>query len=428
MNLLQTIRDAFSAGGQVLILRLLAMVLQFVFVGYITHNLGADVYGQFVAFLMITQLLGTIANLGTDTYLLKKIGASLGSTDFNNTAFLRQTLLLSTLSGLVIGLLGIKGIQAWNPNYLPSLSIWQYLAGVVLFACMRLITEYFRGIQLIVVSTLLGYIIAPSIALIGMWLVKMPPGEVSYVVNAWLIAMLVVLGYGHITNSLQSRQVLENPSLKLPKITEILSQSSPFLLATILVFMNEWVDKMMLNSYIPDATLAMYTVAYKLSLFVSMPLMAFNTLLASSVANSFGAAGNADHLRKQIKPILVYSLAIASLLYMLYILLGGYVLDLFGEGFSAVHVVLLILAFGNLVNVAAGPVGVVMKMTNLQNTYVKVVGFSVVLNIVLNLLLIPQFGIIGAAISSAVGLISVNLIAMRIIKRKLHISTGIIEI
>ena len=47
--------------------------------------------------------------------------------------------------------------------------------------------------------------------------------------------------------------------------------------------------------------------------------------------------------------------------------------------------------------------------------------FAAVLNLVLNLLLIPAFGIVGAAVASAISLISWNLILAVLVYRRLGI-------
>jgi len=84
------------------------------------------------------------------------------------------------------------------------------------------------------------------------------------------------------------------------------------------------------------------------------------------------------------------------------------------------------LSFGQLINVAAGPVGVVMKMTNLQTLYAKVMGVSLILNLVLNLILVPSLGVYGAAISTTIGMIVINVGAWYLCKRRLGLSTGIV--
>ena len=78
---------------------------------------------------------------------------------------------------------------------------------------------------------------------------------------------------------------------------------------------------------------------------------------------------------------------------------------------------------GQLVNVLCGSVGYILNMTENQNIFRNITIFAVVINIFLNLILIPMYGIIGAAIASAISLILWNIISSFYIYRKFNIST-----
>jgi O-antigen/teichoic acid export membrane protein len=95
-----------------------------------------------------------------------------------------------------------------------------------------------------------------------------------------------------------------------------------------------------------------------------------------------------------------------------YLLVGIFapvVLKLFGGGFASGQDALLILSLAMLVNIGTGNVTVVLLMAgksswNLYNTLV-----SLALNVGLNLLLIPRYGITGAAIAWAISILWDNL-------------------
>ena len=413
------------AGGQVLAIRLVAILLQFGFVWYISTYLGDSVYGDFVIYLMITQFVGTMANLGLDVLIVKKIGAINPIDNRYNTKLVRSMSFVGVSLSVVLTFILITLLHTFVPDYLPDLPMWTYLVGASFYGLMRLLVEFYRSIRWITLSTILAYLIAPMIAIIILWMIKAPEGALYALVVTWIIAMSFVLICAILIKWFYPWSKTES-SPKLESTKSLIFLSFPFLMTLFLVFLNGWVDKMVLRFYIESDVLGQYFVAYRLAAMVFLPLMAFNTLLAPRISEAFQNEQSSSQLRSIIWDVLRWAMLFASIGFVLFVLIGKYVLGIFSEQHVLMYPVLLILSFGQLVNVAAGPVGVVMKMTKLQTLYAKVMGASVLVNFILNIILIPRFGVYGAAIASAVGLICINIGAWWLCKQRLGVSTGVI--
>ena len=65
------------------------------------------------------------------------------------------------------------------------------------------------------------------------------------------------------------------------------------------------------------------------------------------------------------------------------------------------RVALYILVIGQVLNAAAGPVGYLLILTGHERVCASVYGWSAVLNVGLNLMLIPPLGSTGAALATA---------------------------
>jgi len=103
-------------------------------------------------------------------------------------------------------------------------------------------------------------------------------------------------------------------------------------------------------------------------------------------------------------------------------------LSLFGADFVAGYPALIILTAGMIVNAAAGPVGLLLNMTGHQRLCAKIFGTSALINVVLNALLIPQLGIVGAALATAATMILWNLWLLIMVARKLDLHPSLIRI
>ncbi len=88
----------------------------------------------------------------------------------------------------------------------------------------------------------------------------------------------------------------------------------------------------------------------------------------------------------------------------------------FDARFAAGVPAMIVLVCGQMVNVATGAVAHLLIMSGHQNRWLTLSSVSVVVNVVLNLLWIPRFGLLGAAAATAVsmvGLMSLGLAAVR---------------
>jgi len=78
---------------------------------------------------------------------------------------------------------------------------------------------------------------------------------------------------------------------------------------------------------------------------------------------------------------------------------------IFGEGFVYSVLPLQILIVGTVINGATGrPIGGTLAATGRPDLHPRVATSAAITNIIFNLILIPYFGIIGAAIATAISL------------------------
>jgi O-antigen/teichoic acid export membrane protein len=76
---------------------------------------------------------------------------------------------------------------------------------------------------------------------------------------------------------------------------------------------------------------------------------------------------------------------------------GGWILSLFGPAYAEGTLVLVLLALGLLFDAATGPSKIVMMMTGHERAYVAIFGAIMGVGFLLQIAVIPVFGIVGAA-------------------------------
>jgi O-antigen/teichoic acid export membrane protein len=99
-------------------------------------------------------------------------------------------------------------------------------------------------------------------------------------------------------------------------------------------------------------------------------------------------------------------------------------MTLYGSAFSGAYPPLLVLMGGRLVSAAFGSVGVVLITVGRENDLLAGVGVGAGVNIVLNFLLIPPFGAMGAATATAVSIVAWNVVMGALVRKRTGLTPG----
>ncbi len=130
--------------------------------------------------------------------------------------------------------------------------------------------------------------------------------------------------------------------------------------------------------------------------------------------------------REKLREVYSMALHLASIMvipaYLLISLNAADILNLLGPGFAAGSTALAIRAGGAAVKVAFSGAGLLLLTTNRQRFETGNAAVIVILNIILNLLLVPRFGIVGAASATVISLTCLS--ALRVIEVRLTLGLG----
>jgi O-antigen/teichoic acid export membrane protein len=182
------------------------------------------------------------------------------------------------------------------------------------------------------------------------------------------------------------------------------------------------VDIILLSKFTDFKMVAFYSVALKLTAMISLVLASVNTVQAPKIAELFSLE-NYEKLdlliRQSTRLILVITLPGIILL----LFLSNFILSFFGQDYVIAQTALLILLVGQCVNALCGSVGVYMNMTGRQNVLQKILLLAFIVNLILNWILIPLYGINGAAIATSFSMILWKVITVVYIYKKDKIKT-----
>ena len=198
---------------------------------------------------------------------------------------------------------------------------------------------------------------------------------------------------------------------------------SSFMFLGGLIMINGQLDILILGVFKDAAQVGIYRSVVVISTTVGFFLASVNYILGPMIVKSW-ANTEMDQLQKNItlgtRIIFFASLPIALFL----IFAGDVLLELmYGDKYTPGHNAVAILCFAKLINAGCGAVGMVINMTGNEKYNVFAQWVAMGSNVILNVLLIPRYGIEGAAIATGTSQIIWNVYLVTIAVRKVNIDT-----
>lgn len=201
----------------------------------------------------------------------------------------------------------------------------------------------------------------------------------------------------------EAEDVAESP------VWAVLRYSYPLALASILVALWLQVDTLLLGYYGTTTDVGYYGVAIKLAIFGSKIITAFGTVFTPIIADLWSRQriGELQVLyRITTRWIFILSLPI----FLVLAIFADSIMRIFGAGFTAGSVALVLLATGQMLNAATGAAGLMVLMSGRSRLELLNVATTLAIDVALCVVLIPSYGLVGAAIANMVALAVVNVI------------------
>lgn len=327
---------------------------------------------------------------------------------------------LATLAGLAgAGALLILGDRVGEPYRLPLLLTF---TASPLFGLLAFFQGIGRALGGVMTAFLPRYIGMPAIVLTAVGAIVLSGG----VPDATRL-IEITIGAGALLVLVQGVLLLRDLPAEAKGISSVaptaewMRLSLPLLFIAVCFGLLTHCDLLLVGALLSAEEVALYQAASRTAALVSFPLFALNALVAPMIAR-LHAEGRIAELQRSVS-LATQMVFWPSLIGALLAVAGGrYILGIFGPAFTAAHLALGILIVGHLVNVAVGPVSYLMTMTGNQHRCAGIWAATVVLQVALDLILIPRWGIEGAAIGTACATTFLGLALTILVKRRLDIS------
>ena len=231
-----------------------------------------------------------------------------------------------------------------------------------------------------------------------------------------LLGLLLGMAFGAILGVVMSLYLLRQTfrfQLDAQKLKEMLVFSSPLVMSGIAVIISTYIDRIMINHFLSVSDVGLYGVGFRLAGIVGLFMAGFQGAFTPLVYKHYQ---NVDTPRQMARIFRVF-IAFSLLVFMLLVLFANDILALLTtpEYYSASQVVVFLVPAILLSQMYIFAPGIgIAKKTHLI-IWVNLMGAAV--NTLLNWLMIPPYGITGAAIASLVAYSCVFLVYITLSQR-----------
>jgi O-antigen/teichoic acid export membrane protein len=407
-----------------LVLKVLGAFLTFCFNLLLARILGAEGVGVYFLALTVTTITTVFGRMGLDHSLVRftaenSAGDNWAAVKGVYLKGMRLALISSATSAVVMfAAAPFLADMVFHEPELAGPMRWMALA-VVPMTLLILHAQMLKGLKRVSDALLVYGVGVPALSIVGLYFL----GEVHGVTGAvWAYVIAVVL-----TAALGVR-LWRSATPQIRNIAahfetrELFKSSMPLFWVASLTMVIDWTSTFALGIWGTKEDVGIFSVAYRAAVLISLVLISVDSISGPKFAALYKKK-EMDALSLTARNTAKLMTLLASPLLLLFLFFPKEVMGIFGAEFTGGAVLLSIIAIGHFVNVATGSVGYLLVMSGNERYVRNNVIFIAILSVLLNVILVPFWGALGAAIATAVCLATMNLIAVFLVWSRLGIWT-----
>jgi O-antigen/teichoic acid export membrane protein len=415
------LKKTISTSGINFLFRIFGLVASFVITVYITKWFGLDTYGNYSLVFGLSQIIAILFTLGIPNTLIKIIGNH--NFNHNQAKNILYKGIKGTLFFSIIPLLFFYFGSDYMSNTIfenPKLKTYFLVVAfsIPLFIVHEIFLNFFIAIKDFFKYNLLMFVIPNILLFIFLYFFKQLSLNNHHSFIAFSCAILITV----VIETLILFEI--NPKKETVNIStkELLKTASPFLFSGLFLYLLNYTNIILLEFYFNDIQVGIYNIAYKVGSVGFLVIVSVSTIITPKMAELYGK-GNIIELKKLTNKATQLIAILSTPIVFILIFYSKYILSFWGTELIEGNTTLIIISIGVLLSAISGNVDQLLNMTENQNILRNITFFSFFVNLILGLILIPIYGIVGAAISSLITNVLINLICIYYIKKKLGFYT-----
>ena len=382
--------------------------VRYLFTGLLARFVGVKYLGIYSLANSVTRLAEVFGKAGLDGGILRYVSMRQGTGD---DLIVRKNIRSTLKMGLIFSLLAMVALVLLSGWLVSTVFHGSILLRIVIivnattlpFCILTMIAAYAtQGFKLLKYRVFVNNIFTPAILLLVM--------VASYFLisseTAIILPLLISSAAGSVVILFFLKRLTD---VRLSQIIpakfdlEILRFSYPLMFVAVIGTFMHWMDIMMLGYFMDESVVGLYHPAIRTVGLLRITFLALTNIF-SPILSELYVQKKQEEMSSLYKLVVRWILTSTLPFAILLIMFPGKTMLLFGGQYIRAATVLQVLAIATLVQSFTGAGASALNMTghpkvNLINSII-----AVVINVILNVLWIPRYGIMGAALATLVSL------------------------
>lgn len=381
----------------------------------LSRFLGPENFGAFSVAFALSQLVARFGDLGLSIGMQRLVAANYKTDPDKAASTIRFVGLLKlglAIIAIVVGLLlgpiiGTTLFGLSNPS-VATLGIVMASA-IIGYEFVVVILQSISSFGKSVVVNAAQAVTKLILAIVGIWVLS-PNAFTSYLWYGLAPLVAVVMGWMFIPSYLKKTTANES-TIKKPLFDTVRFSS----IAVIAAAIGDNIDVLMVKSWLTEYETGLYSAAARVALMVTLVGLSFGTVFNTRVAQY----KNQQHLTKFLKKALPFAIGSVVLIPVTFLLAKPLILITAGSQFIDAVSSMNMLMAGALVTMAMMPYVAIFYAVDYPKYFAISGVLQTIILVLSNVLLIPQFGIEGAALAK---LLTRTIVALYTIGIALHVA------
>ncbi len=370
---------------------IVVLIMGLMYSVYTARYLGPECYGVIAFALAFTSIFGVFTDLGLNTLTVREVARNkvLAEKYFGNLLLMKSILAVFALVIITVAI----NLMGQDKNTIEVVYLISF--SVIIGSFTGIFNSLFQAFERIELVSI-GSILSSIYALGAIYAIDRGFGVLGFA-SIYIFSSLVVLAYSlFITHRRLLKPVLQ---IDRKAIWPMIVEALPFGLTSLSGMIYTYTDSIMLSSFHGNEVVGWYNASYRLVLMLLFIPNVINVAIFPVMSRYFTSSQAFLNLLygKYLKFMLILSIPIGI---GTTLLADKIILFIFGEGFTNSIIALQILIWTIVLTFVGVAFVKLLESTNRQRIITKISLICVVVNILLNLLLIPKFSYIGSSIAT----------------------------
>jgi len=368
---------------------IIGYILGFFVFAYTSRYLGAEGFGVISIALSLAAIFGIIIDLGLNTLTVREVARNKDLAD----KYISNTLLIKIiLSILTFGLI-ILSTKIIGYSEQVSYVIYIITFSTILAAFTGIFNAIFQAYEKLEYQSI-GTVLNAVLMFIGVLIAIYLNLDIFAIAFVYFISSLVVLVYDILVYSWKF--VLPKIDIDWSFWSPTIKDSLPFAITGIFTMIYYWIDSVILSVMVGNEVVGWYNAAYRIIAIFASLYSVYMVSIFPVLSGFYETSRDSIKIayERSFKYMLILNIPIAVFITFL---ADKIIFIICGPGYAPSVIALQILIWSVIFMFINTLSLNLLGSVNMQVVVTKIAAFGAVFNIILNIVLIPEFSYIGSA-------------------------------